>query len=181
MVFQELGLFPWMNVLDNVVFALEMRGMDKTTRHAQGIKFLKRVGLAQFSHNYPHELSGGMRQRVAILRAFLSEPQILLMDEPFGALDSQTRLIMQEELLHIWQERKHTVVYVTHDIEEAILLGDRVLVLTGRPGAVRADIPINLARPRHLTDQSHPEVVDLRFQIWKMMEEEVRSELGGLA
>lgn len=178
MVFQDLGLFPWMSVIDNVAFGLEALGVDQVTRRARAMVFLERVGLGKFSNNYPHELSGGMRQRVAILRAFLCEPQILLMDEPFGALDSQTRLVMQEELLRIWKEFKHTVVYVTHDIEEAILLGDRVLVMTGRPASIRADIRVELPRPRNLTGQSHPEIADLRFQIWKMLKEEVYKDLG---
>lgn len=180
MVFQDLALFPWMNVLDNVAFGLEALGVDKAQRRTRALKFLDRLGLAGFAKNYPHELSGGMRQRAAILRAFLCEPQILLMDEPFGALDAQTRLVMQDELLRIWKEFKHTVVYVTHDIEEAILLGDRVLVMSGRPSNIRADIRVELPRPRHLTDQSHPEIADLRFQIWKMLEEEVHKEVGSI-
>jgi NitT/TauT family transport system ATP-binding protein len=118
-----------------------------------------------------------MRQRVAILRAFLANPQILLMDEPFGSLDSQTRLVMQEELLRIWREHRKTVIYVTHDIEEAILLGDRILVMSGRPGYIRQDISIPLVRPRQLANQDHPDVAEIRWQIWKMLEDEVRKEL----
>ena len=178
MVFQDQGLFPWMTVLDNVAFGLEMRGVTKSVRTDQAKDFISRVGLGSFVHSYPYELSGGMRQRVAILRAFLTNPQILLMDEPFGGLDSQTRLVMQEELLRIWKDHPKTVVYVTHDIEEAILLGDRILVLSGRPGSLRADIPIPLPRPRQLTDLNRPEVVELFWQIWKMNEAEVRKELG---
>ena len=178
MVFQDQGLFPWMSVLENVAYGLEMRGVNKSIRTAQAKDFISRVGLGSFVHSYPHELSGGMRQRVAILRAFLTNPQILLMDEPFGALDSQTRLVMQEELLRIWKDHLKTVVYVTHDIEEAILLGDRILVLSGRPGSLRADIPIPLPRPRQLTDLNRPEVVELYWRIWKMIEAEVRKDLG---
>ena len=181
MVFQEQGLFPWMSVQDNVAFGLEMQGMGRSQRRELARDFLAKVGLAGFSHNFPHELSGGMRQRVAILRAFLANPQILLMDEPFGALDSQTRLVMQEELLRIWRDHKKTVIYVTHDIEEAILLGDRVLVMSGRPGRIRQEIPIKLERPRQLATKDHPEVAEIRWHIWKMLEDEVRKELSILA
>ena len=178
MVFQEQGLFPWMTVQDNVAFGLETQGAQRSQRRQMACDFLTKVGLAAFVNNYPHELSGGMRQRVAILRAFLANPQILLMDEPFGALDSQTRLVMQEELLRIWKDHRKTVVYVTHDIEEAILLGDRVLVMSGRPGRIRQDIQIPLERPRHLANRDHPEVAEIRWQIWNMLEDEVRRELG---
>ncbi len=178
MVFQDQGLFPWMTVLDNVAFGLAMRKVDRKTRQDQAREFLARVGLGGFVNNYPHELSGGMRQRVSILRAFLSNPRILLMDEPFGSLDSQTRLLMQDELLRIWKEHRKTVIYVTHDIEEAILLGDRVLVMSGRPGSIQADIPVLLRRPRKPTDRDHPDVVKLRWRIWKMVEQEVRKDLG---
>jgi NitT/TauT family transport system ATP-binding protein len=177
MVFQDLGLFPWMTVIDNVAFGLEMLGMGRAERHARAEAFLTRVGLGGFLRNYPHELSGGMRQRAAILRAFLVDSPVLLMDEPFGALDSQTRLVMQEELLHIWKEHKRTILYVTHDIEEAILMGDEVIVMSGRPGTIRQIIPINIERPRQLADRNHPELADLRLQIWRMLEDEVRRDL----
>lgn len=178
MVFQDLGLFPWMPVRENVAFGLETRGVDRKERLARADELLEKVGLGEFLTSYPHQLSGGMRQRVAILRAFLTDPRTLLMDEPFGSLDSQTRLIMQEELLRIWKEHRKTVIYVTHDIEEAILLGDRVLVMSGRPGTLRADIPISLPRPRHITQRDQPDFIKLRKQIWKMIESEVRQELG---
>ena len=178
MVFQEAGLFPWMSVLDNVAYGLDVHGVPKSISQAKANEFLSRVGLEDFSHHYPHQLSGGMRQRVAILRAFLVEPQILLLDEPFGALDSQSRLVMQEELLRIWKEFRTTVLYVTHDIEEAILLGDRIVVMSGRPGTVREIIPVELERPRPLADRQHPEVAELRLRIWKMLEAEVRRDLG---
>jgi len=181
MVFQEQGLFPWMNVQDNVAFGLETQGIPQKKRRAMADDFLSKIGLYGFLQNYPHELSGGMRQRVAILRAFLANPQILLMDEPFGALDSQTRLVMQEELLRIWKDHRKTVIYVTHDIEEAILLGDRILVMSGRPGRIRQEINIPLERPRHLANRDHPEVAEIRWQIWKMLEDEVRKELRILA
>jgi NitT/TauT family transport system ATP-binding protein len=177
MVFQDQGLFPWMTVQDNVAFGLETQGIGVKERRLMADEFLKKVGLSGFLRNYPHELSGGMRQRVAILRAFLANPQILLMDEPFGALDSQTRLVMQDELVRIWRDHRKTVIYITHDIEEAILLGDRILVMSGRPGKIKEEITINLERPRHLANRDHPEIAEMRWQIWKMLEDEVRKEL----
>jgi NitT/TauT family transport system ATP-binding protein len=177
MVFQDQGLFPWMTVVDNVAFGLETQGMARKERRQRAEAFLAKVGLSRFTKSYPHELSGGMRQRVAILRAFLADPQILLMDEPFGALDSQTRLVMQEELLRIWREHCKAVVYITHDIEEAILLGDRVVVMSGRPGCILQEFPITLERPRQSALRAHPEFVEIQWQIWKMLEGEVRKEL----
>ncbi len=177
MVFQDLGLFPWMTILDNVAYGLDMQRIPRTISHARAKDFLTRVGLDGFGHRYPNELSGGMRQRAAILRAFLADSQILLMDEPFGSLDSQTRLVMQEELLRIWKEYRRTVLYVTHDIEEAILLGDKIIVMSGRPGTIREIIPVNLERPRHLSDRKHPDVAEMRLRIWKMLEDEVRRDL----
>lgn len=178
MVFQDQGLFPWMTILDNVAFGLEMQKVERISRHEQAREFLNRVGLKDFIHNYPYELSGGMCQRVAILRAFLSNPEILLMDEPFGSLDFQTRLLMQEELLKIWKEHRKTILYVTHDIDEAILLGDRVLVMSGRPGCIQAEIPITHRRPRLPTDRDLPEFIELRWKIWNMLENEARMDLG---
>lgn len=177
MVFQDQGLFPWMTVIDNVSFGLEMQGINKAQRTLLAGDFLQRMGLGEFLYSYPHALSGGMRQRVAILRAFLTNPQILLMDEPFGSLDAQIRLLMEEELLRIWKDHRKTIVYITHDIEEAILLGDRVVVMSGRPGRIRADIPIPLPRPRILTDFSQPKVAEIHWQIWKMIEDDVRKDL----
>lgn len=178
MVFQEQGLFPWLNVIDNVAFGLEMQGMGVKERHRKALDFIEKVGLGGFAENYPYELSGGMRQRVALLRAFLTNPKILLMDEPFGALDAQTRLVLQEELLINWQEDPKTVLFVTHDIEEAVLLSDRVLVMTGRPGRIQAEITIPLKRPRALTAQDQPEVTEIKWRIWKMLENEIREGLN---
>ncbi len=178
MVFQDLGLFPWMSIVDNVAFGLETRGVEKKIRRLKANELLEKVGLSEFGASFPHQLSGGMRQRVAILRAFLTDPQLLLMDEPFGSLDSQTRLIMQEELLRIWKETRKTVLYVTHDIEEAILLGDRVLIMSGRPGRFQADIPIHFSRPRHTSLRDQTDFINIRRQIWNMIESEVRLELG---
>ena len=177
MVFQDHGLFPWMTVIDNMAFGLEMQGVEPKQRRAQAHEFIDLFGLSGFGSNYPHELSGGMQQRVAIARAFLANPQILLMDEPFGALDSQTRIVLQEELLRVWKDHQKTVLYVTHDIEEAVLLGDRVIVMTGRPGRIRDDIRVPLGRPRQLAGQDQPEVNEIKWQIWKMLEDEVRQGL----
>jgi NitT/TauT family transport system ATP-binding protein len=177
LVFQEHGLFPWMTVLDNVAFGLEMRGVGREERHHQARAFVEKVGLAHFAGSYPHELSVGMRQRVGISRAFVADAPILLMDEPFGSLDAQTRQVLQEELLKLWKDDQKLVVYVTHDIEEAVLLGDRVLVMTGRPGSIREEIPIPLPRPRDLSASEQPEVMEIKWHIWKMLEEEVRKSL----
>lgn len=177
MVFQNQGLFPWMSVLENVAFGLEMRGISQSERNKRASEFVNRVGLGEFLHSFPHQLSGGMRQRVAILRAFLSDPQILLMDEPFGALDAQTRILMQQELLNTWRDTPKTVVYVTHDIEEAILLGDRIIVMSGRPGTIKADIPVMLPRPRNLDIRTNPEFEHLHHRVWDLIEVEVRRGL----
>jgi NitT/TauT family transport system ATP-binding protein len=177
LVFQEHGLFPWMTVLDNVAFGLEMRGVGREERRHRARAFIEKVGLASFAHSYPHELSVGMRQRVGIARAFVADAQILLMDEPFGSLDAQTRLVLQEELLRIWKDHQKLVIYVTHDIEEAVLLGDRVLVMTGRPGNIRQEIQIPLGRPRNLSAREQPEVMEIKWHIWEMLEEEVRKSL----
>jgi NitT/TauT family transport system ATP-binding protein len=135
------------------------------------------MGLDDFARHYPHELSGGMKQRVAIARALVTEPAILLMDEPFRTLDAQTRLILQDELLRLWSARPMLVLFVTHDIEEAILLGNRVLVLSRRPGHILAEINVPLEQPRHLIGRSHPEIESLRWQIWKMIEPTVQANL----
>jgi len=177
LVFQEHGLFPWMAVLDNVAFGLEMQGVGREERRHRARAFIEKVGLASCANSYPHELSVGMRQRVGIARAFVADPQIMLMDEPFGSLDAQTRLVLQEELLRIWKDHQKLVVYVTHDIEEAVVLGDRVLVMTGRPGRIREEIAIPLGRPRDLSAREQPEVTEIKWHIWKMLEEEVRKDL----
>lgn len=177
LVFQEHGLFPWLSVQDNVAFGLEAQGVPRQQRRAQARDFLDQFGLAAFAHNFPHELSVGMRQRAAIARAFLTDPELLLMDEPFSALDAQSKLVLQEELLKIWKAHQKMVVYVTHDIEEAVLLGDRVLVMSGRPGRIVEDITIPLHRPRNLRDREQPEVREIAWNIWKKIELEVRQSL----
>ena len=162
MVFQEYSLFPWRTVIDNIVFGLELRGVPKDERLAQGRQYLKMVGLERFESRYPHELSGGMKQRVAIARALVNHPKALLMDEPFGALDAQTRNTMQSELLRIWQEEKKTVVFVTHSVDEAIYLADRIVIMSARPGRIKDIINIDLERPRSRTS---PEVNSIRDRI----------------
>lgn len=181
MVFQDAALFPWMSVIDNVAFGLETCGVGLAERRQRAGALLKRMGLSGFASHYPHELSGGMRQRAAIARALVTEPDILLLDEPFRALDAQMRLVMQADLLQLWTDRPQTVLFITHDIEEAILLGDRVLVMSERPGRILAEISIPLARPRDLTGRSHPEIEELRWHIWKMLESAVRSNLHPLS
>ncbi|HQR66421.1 MAG TPA: ABC transporter ATP-binding protein [Thermoanaerobaculia bacterium] len=178
LVFQEHGLFPWMTVLENVAFGLETRGVPREKRHERALAFIASVGLAPFAGAYPHQLSVGMRQRVGIARAFVTDPQLLLMDEPLGSLDAQTRLLLQEELLRLWTRSKSSVVYVTHDIEEAVLLGDRVLVLTGRPGRIQGEITVPLGRPRRLEYATNPEVGAIKWQVWKMLEQDARRSLS---
>jgi len=178
LVFQDHGLFPWMTVLDNVAFGLEMRGMARVERHERARAFIAQVGLAACADRYPHQLSIGMRQRVSIARAFVADPQILLMDEPFGSLDALTKLVLQEELLRIWRKHRKVIVYVTHDIEEAVLLGDRVLVMTGRHGRIREQIAINLPRPRDLLNRGQPHVTEITWHIWKLLEDEVRQRVS---
>jgi NitT/TauT family transport system ATP-binding protein len=173
LVFQEHGLFPWMDVLDNVAFGLETQGVGRRERRERAATLVDRVGLAGFAAAYPHQLSGGMRQRVGIARALLTDPQVLLMDEPFGALDAQTKLVMQEELLSTWERDPREIVYVTHDINEAVRLGDRVVVLSGRPGRIIADLPVPSPRPRHW-GRSDAEQRRIRQEIWGLLEEEVR-------
>lgn len=177
MVFQEHGLFPWMTVIDNVAFGLETLGVSQLERRQRAGQLLEQIGLSAFSLRYPHELSVGMRQRAAIARAFLVNPQLLLMDEPFSALDAQSKLVMQEELLRLWKDHPKTVVYVTHDIEESVLLGDRVLVMSGRPGRILEEIPIPLGRPRDLHDRDQPRVREITWHIWKAIEGQVRKNL----
>lgn len=173
MVFQEYSLFPWRSVLSNVAFGLEMRGIAKDERNEIAKKFIALVGLSQFEQSYPYELSGGMRQRVAIARALATDPDLLLMDEPFGALDAQTRNHMQCELLDIWETKKKTILFVTHSCDEAVFLSDRVVVLSPRPGVIREIVNISISRPR---DRTNKEFIDLRRHLLDMIEEEEREE-----
>jgi NitT/TauT family transport system ATP-binding protein len=176
MVFQEHGVFPWMTVRDNVAFGLKARGVSRKERYRIADEFIAKVGLSTFRDAYPHQLSGGMKQRTSIARAFANDPEILLMDEPFAALDEQTKILLQAELLRIWEETRKTVVYVTHSIDEAIVLADRVLIMTNRPGRVKEVIDVSqiFARPRHVDDvKSSPAYGELFGRIWGCLREEV--------
>ena len=157
MVFQEYGLFPWRTVLGNVLFGLEQRDMDRTDREARAREMLELVGLEDVADSYPKELSGGMKQRVGIARALAVDPEILLMDEPFGSLDAQTKELLHSELLEIWAETGKTVLFVTHDVDEAVTLADRVVVLTGSPGSVHEVVDVDLDRPRSRRDDAFAE------------------------
>ena len=177
LVFQDHGLFPWMTVLDNVAFGLEMHGVARAERIARASAFVERVGLGRFGQAYPHQLSAGMQQRVGIVRAFVTDPPLLLMDEPFGALDAQTRLVLQEELLRIWREQRKIVLFVTHDIDEAVRLSDRILVMTGRPGCILEEIVVPIPRPRDLSRREPPEVGEIKWHVWELLQHEVRKSL----
>jgi NitT/TauT family transport system ATP-binding protein len=172
MVWQKYALFPWRTVLENVAFGLEMRGVRKSKRLDQALLFVKAVGLEGFESAYPHELSGGMQQRVALARALCNDPEVLLMDEPLAALDAQTRALMQIELLRIWSQFNKTVVYITHSIDEAVLLGDRVAVMTKRPGKIKEIIEVTLPRPRTLDMLTWPEYHRLAGRAWQSIKEE---------
>ncbi|MDQ0255157.1 NitT/TauT family transport system ATP-binding protein [Evansella vedderi] len=167
-VFQEAALMPWLTALENVIFALKKKCKNKNKAKEQAIKYLKLVHLSKFINSYPHELSGGMKQRVAIARALAMDPKILLMDEPFGALDEQTRTMLHREVQYIWEETKKTIIFVTHNIREAILLSDRIVLMGTRPGGIRKIYPVDLPRPRVPTS---PEFLQL--------EEDIMSILGG--
>ncbi len=175
MVFQDHGLFPWMTILDNVAFGLEAQGIPVEERRRKAGRWLQTVGLEPFALHFPHELSGGMRQRAALGRAFLTDAPVLLMDEPFSALDAQTRLLLQTELLHYWAEKRQTVVYVTHDIDEAIMLGDRILIMSRRPGKILKEYRVPLSRPRTLRAAANPDAVALKWKIWKKIQAEVEA------
>jgi len=173
MVFQEFGLLPWRTVLHNVELGLELKGVAAQARRDTCNTLIKMVGLAGFESHYPHELSGGMKQRVGLARALATNPDVLLMDEPFAALDAQTRDIMQAELLRIWHEARKTVLFVTHQIDEAIYLSDRVMVMTKRPGRAKKLFKIPLARPRDYEMRVTPEFNDLKLQIWNELKDEI--------
>ncbi|RZS78846.1 NitT/TauT family transport system ATP-binding protein [Pigmentiphaga kullae] len=172
MVFQEAMLFPWRTVRANVAWPLLVAGTPRRQAHARADELLARVGLARFGNAYPGELSGGMRQRAALARTLAMEPSVLLMDEPFGALDAQTREVMQEELTRLWQASGLTVVFITHDINEAIFLGDRVVVMGASPGRVVEDRAIELERPRSSETKSDPRILEYRSHLWDVLRRE---------
>src|SRR5215510_7908718 len=174
MIFQGDSIFPWMTVWDNAAYGLKMRRAPSATVKEVVGHYLARTGLTRFAKYYPHQLSGGMRQRVSIARAFANDPEILLMDEPFSALDAQNKLLLQEELLHIWEEHKKTVVFITHSVDEAVLLGDRIMIMTAQPGRLKLTVPVPLPRPRDLMElQRDPEFGGLVHHVWSSLREEV--------
>ncbi|RAI44926.1 ABC transporter ATP-binding protein [Rhodoplanes roseus] len=175
MVFQQDSLLPWKTVVDNVAYGLTLAGTRRADAERTAQRFIDIAGLQGFEHHYPHQLSGGMRQRVNVARALAVNPKILLLDEPFAALDAQTREIMQTELLSIWQETRKTVLLITHQIDEAVFLSDRVIVFSARPGTIREEIPVTLPRPRTLELKRSPAFVELVDHIWKLIEAEVRA------
>ena len=165
-VFQQYALFPWLTVMKNVMFGLKLKGMPDDQAKEIAMKYIKMVGLEKFVDAYPKELSGGMKQRVAIARAYAVQPEVLLMDEPFGALDAQTRTQLQAELTKTWQEEKKTCFFITHDVEEAIILATKVIVMSARPGRIKTIIDINLPYPRTQDLKMQKEFLDLKAQIW---------------
>jgi len=173
-VFQEYAIFPWKTVIDNVAFGLQMRAIPRSERREIALDWLRKVALVKFADSYPHQLPGGMKQRVSIARAFANNPEILLMDEPLGALDAQTRAVLQEELIHLWEDLRKTVVYITHSIEEAVLLGDRVVLMTAHPGTNKSEFAVPFSRPRSFALTSAPEFAKLTYAIWEDLQGEVQ-------
>jgi NitT/TauT family transport system ATP-binding protein len=178
-VFQDASLLPWRTVLANIRYGLECQGVNAREAKDRADHFIAMVGLTGFEHHYPHELSGGMQQRVNLARALVMDPKILLMDEPFASLDAQTRELMQEELLQIWVKANKTVLFVTHQIDEAIYLSDRVVVFSGRPGKVKTDIAVEIERPRKLGIKREPRFHAIEDRIWGLIEEDVKGKLAG--
>ena len=172
MVFQSYTLFPWLTIRENVCFGLRERNLPRAEQDERAAYWLAKVGLTGFEHHHPKQLSGGMQQRTAIARALANDPKILLLDEPFGALDNQTRSLMQELLLAIWETDRKTILFVTHDIEEAIFMANRVVVMSARPGRIKAEVPVTLPHPRHYTVKTTPEFSALKAQLT----EEIRVE-----
>ena len=179
MVFQQYSLFPWKTVRENVEFGLKMKGMERSKRETSARTLLGLAGLLAFENQYPDNLSGGMKQRVGIIRALATGPKVLLLDEPFGSLDAQTRLIMQQILTNMWQRLKTSVLFVTHDIDEAIFLSDRVYCMTARPGTIKAEIAIPLERPRHQSMMMSSEFLALRRGLMSLIREESLKAIGG--
>jgi NitT/TauT family transport system ATP-binding protein len=177
MVFQDFGLFPWRTVQGNVEFGLEEAGVPPAERRDRARRHIELIGLGGFERRYPHQLSGGMRQRVGIARALAVEPAVLLMDEPFSALDAQTRQLMQEELLGIWERTRKTILYVTHNIQEAVFMADRVIVLSRRPGRILDEVRVTLARPRREAMAGTPAFVATAERIWALIREQAQQAL----
>lgn len=177
-VFQDSSLLPWRTVIDNAILGPELQGMDKKEARKRAEKYLALVGLKGFEGHYPHELSGGMQQRVNLARALIVDPQVLLMDEPFASLDAQTREIMQAELMKMWAQTKKMVIFVTHQIEEAIYLADRVVVFSARPARIREVVKVGIPRPRPLSVKRSKEFLDLADRVWGIIQEEVLKAMG---
>jgi NitT/TauT family transport system ATP-binding protein len=169
-IFQELGLFPWLTVCENVEFGLRMKGVSKRERRERARNYLRLVHLSKFESSYIHQLSGGMKQRVALARSLATEPDVLLMDEPFAALDAQTRDLLHEELERIWAETRKTIIFVTHNVREAVRLGDRVVLLTFRPGRIKTEFAVNLPRPRHMED---PDLMLIAREVQAQLRDEI--------
>jgi NitT/TauT family transport system ATP-binding protein len=179
MIFQGDSIFPWMTVWDNAAYGLRMRKAPKDMTEAAVKQWLDRTGLTRYAHLYPHQLSGGMRQRVSIARAFANDPEILLMDEPFSALDEQNKTILQQELLRIWEADKKTVVFITHSVDEAVTLGDRIMVMTASPGRTKTIIDVPLERPRNVLELRHdPRYGEIVYSIWGHLKDEVERARG---
>jgi len=174
MVFQHFGLFPWKRLDENIAYGLELRGGAKQEMLSTVQRYIELMGLKGFEKSYPHQLSGGMQQRAGLARALAIKPSLLLMDEPFGSLDAQTRELMQEELLRILESEKKTMIFVTHSIDESILLGDRIVMMSRRPGCVREIFPVDIPRPRKIASvRSHPHYLELRNSIWEMLKQDL--------
>jgi len=179
MIFQGDSIFPWMSVWDNAAYGLRMRGVDGAHIREVVGHYLDKTGLSKFSEAYPHQLSGGMKQRVSIARAFANDPDVLLMDEPFSALDEQNKTLLQGELLRIWDETKKTVVYITHSVDEAVTLSDRIMVMTAHPGRAKALIDVPFERPRDVIElRSRPEYAAIVYDIWQQLRDEVNRSQG---
>jgi NitT/TauT family transport system ATP-binding protein len=175
MVFQGDSLFPWMTVWENAAYGLTLRNRPKAEIADVVGHYLNRIGMTKFSKAYPHQLSGGMRQRVSIARAFANDPDILLMDEPFSALDEQNKLLLQEELLRIWEESRKTVLFITHSVDEAVTLGDRIMIMTAQPGRTKQIVDVPFARPRNVLElRARPEYGELVYSIWGQLRDEVQ-------
>ena len=177
MVFQYFGLFPWKRLDENIAYGLELRGSPRQEVTATVERYIQLMGLKGFEKSYPYQLSGGMQQRAGLARALAINPSLLLMDEPFGSLDAQTREMMQEELLRILDGEKKTMIFMTHSIDEAILLGDRIVMMSRRPGRIREIIPVNIPRPRKIGSvRSHPRYIELRNSLWEMLKQDLDSD-----
>ncbi len=178
MIFQQYALFPWKTVRDNIEFGLKMKGMGKKERYEEADKYIQMVGLQGFEKAYPKELSGGMKQRVSIARALANDPEIMLMDEPFAALDAMTRQVLQEELMRIYRESSKTIFFITHSIDEALLLSTRIMVMTSRPGRIKDDMKNDLPWPRNAKVQLLERYTQLKSSIWDSVQEEVMKSAG---